>query len=88
VHRLVGTAFLNNTNNYTDINHINGIKTDNRLENLEWCSRSNNIKHAYKLGLAKSNNYQKEIAKKINQKKLLILQLILYMILFKKLVKN
>ena len=51
VHRLVADAFMNNTNNYTDINHIDGNKQNNHLENLEFCTRSSNMLHAVKLGL-------------------------------------
>jgi len=51
-HRLVMNAFCPNVDNKTDINHINGIKTDNSLSNLEWCTRSENMKHAFKIGLA------------------------------------
>lgn len=53
VHRLVANTYLKNENKYPVINHINGIKTDNRIENLEFCTQSHNIKEAYKLGLEK-----------------------------------
>jgi hypothetical protein len=51
IHRLIAQAFIPNPNNYPFINHINGIKNDNRLENLEWCTHSQNMLHAFKTGL-------------------------------------
>jgi hypothetical protein len=54
VHIILANAFIPNPENKAQVNHINGIKTDNRIENLEWASRSENMIHAYKLGLMKS----------------------------------
>ena len=51
VHRLVAGAFLGKSD--LDVNHINGVTTDNSVGNLEWVTRSENILHGYATGLIK-----------------------------------
>lgn len=51
IHRLVAEAFLPPRNGYSCVNHKNGVKTDNRVENLEWCDCTENNRHASRIGL-------------------------------------
>lgn len=51
VHKLIATTFIKNPNNEPQINHIDGNKKNNCVENLEWCSVKENLRHAYRIGL-------------------------------------
>ena len=51
IHRIVAKCFIPNPENKMFVNHINGNKKDNRAINLEWCTKSENVRHAYKSGL-------------------------------------
>lgn len=62
LHRIIAEAFINNPENKKVINHINGNKKDNRIENLEWCTQSYNCLHSVKMGTwgALKNNINKK----------------------------
>lgn len=51
VHRLVADAFFDGDHDKIDVNHIDGNRLNNKLSNLEWCTRKENIRHAYINGL-------------------------------------
>ena len=67
VHRIVANEFLTKINKKCEVNHLDGNKSNNCVDNLEWCTHSNNIKHAYRTGLMKTTQKQRDTARK-NQK--------------------
>jgi hypothetical protein len=60
VHRLVATALLPNPLGLPQINHKDGNKANNRVDNLEWTTASDNLRHAYRTGLRKPNSMRGE----------------------------
>lgn len=67
IHRLVAETFIPNPENKREVNHKDGNKLNNRADNLEWATRSENQKHAYKVGLQKPSKKQKQAVSKWNK---------------------
>lgn len=67
VHRLVAQAFIGNPHKLPQVNHINGDRTDNSASNLEWCTASENQKHAIRTGLKDPEDTVKATRKKVLQ---------------------
>ena len=68
LHRLVANNFIKNINEYKEINHKDGNKLNNNVENLEWCTRSHNLLEAYRIGLRKQyRNNENKKSKKVKQ---------------------
>lgn len=68
VNRLVAQAFIENPNNYPFVNHLDGCKTNNHAENLQWVTNSQNMKHAHATGLVKRHIFTDEDRKRISEK--------------------
>lgn len=71
VHRLVAETFLERTEGRNQVNHINAVKADNSIYNLEWCTRSENIRHAIEHGLQHPIDHLEGCAER-NRKKVMI----------------
>lgn len=71
VHRLVATAFIPNPDGKETVNHKNGIKDDNTVSNLEWNTRSENVKHSYLTGLKTvSDERRKQLSEQMKGNKI------------------
>ncbi len=74
VHCLVAKAFIANPNGYPVVNHIDGNKTNNHAENLEWVTYSENLLHAYSLGLRKPKPPQRSWNAKLSDEDVLYIR--------------
>lgn len=68
VHRLVAISFARNPLNLKEVNHIDGDSKNNHMDNLEWCTRADNMKHAKKLNLIDYQNLNSKISDDLAEK--------------------
>lgn len=85
VHRLIAITFLPNPNHLSDVNHKDGDKLNNKVDNLEWCSHSENQKHALRTGLNikpyAAGRYKKAVLQLTRLQKMLLLSSIVLRLL-------
>ena len=74
VHRILAYLFIPNPNNYPCINHIDGDKLNNSLDNLEWCTHSHNNKHAYDTGLKEAKSGEDNILAKFTNEQVVAIR--------------
>jgi len=75
VHRLVAGAFLKNPKNKPQVNHLDGVKSNFHVDNLEWCTRSENVSHAYNTGL-NPNRGETAVGAKLTKKEVIMIRLL------------
>ena len=77
VHKLVAMCFIDNPNNYSIINHIDGIKTNNIFSNLEWCTQKHNIIHSFENKLNVASRGEEKGNAKLKEKDVLEIRILL-----------